>query len=170
MEIENMDETGSRTNSFQRKKPPWLKLDIPTIQLTPDDTPQIAQPVKRGRSVSMPGESLHTHIAALEASNNYLKPPVERMPFMQSIKSEKRVHFDRLNTVPPKGQRCARRVSTVRRRSCVPKILARRRSSIPKQIIRYKRDAWKNMFPTLCLQPGGFHLLMDEGGAQVKPV
>ncbi|MEQ2265801.1 hypothetical protein XENORESO_012833 [Xenotaenia resolanae] len=86
MEIENMDETGSRTNSFQRKKPPWLKLDIPTIQLTPDDTPQIAQPVKRGRSVSMPGESPHTHIAALEASNNYLKPPVERMPFMQSIK------------------------------------------------------------------------------------
>ncbi|XP_047233543.1 inactive rhomboid protein 1 isoform X2 [Girardinichthys multiradiatus] len=140
MEIENMDETGSRTNSFQRKKPPWLKLDIPTIKLTPDDTPQIAQPVKRGRSVSMPGESPHTHIAALEASNNYLKPPVERMPFMQSIKSEKRVHFDRLNTVPPKGQRCARRVSTVRRRSCVPKILARRRSSIPKQIIRGTAD------------------------------
>lgn len=34
-----MEETGSRNSSLQRKKPPWLKLDIPTIQLTPDDTP-----------------------------------------------------------------------------------------------------------------------------------
>ncbi|XP_038130134.1 inactive rhomboid protein 1 isoform X3 [Cyprinodon tularosa] len=152
MEVEDMGEAGSRGNSFQRKKPPWLKLDIPTIQLTPDDTPQIAQPVKRVRSVSMPGENPHTHIAALETSNNYLKPPVERAAFMQSIKrfdtnklthlheSEKRVHFDRLNTVPPKGQRCARRASTIRRRSCVPKILSRRRSSIPKQIIRGTAD------------------------------
>ncbi|KAM4525946.1 inactive rhomboid protein 1 [Fundulus diaphanus] len=140
MEVEDMDETGSRTNSFQRKKPPWLKLDIPTIQLTPDDAAQVPQPVKRVRSVSMPGENPHTHIAALETSNNYLKPPVERIPFMQSVKSEKRVHFDRLNTVPPKGQRGVRRVSTMRRRSCVPKILARRRSSIPKQIIRGTAD------------------------------
>ncbi|KAM4716345.1 inactive rhomboid protein 1 isoform 5-T7 [Anableps anableps] len=151
MEAENMDEAGSRANSFQRKKPPWLKLDIPTIQLTPDDLPQSAQvqdksllsefqPVKRVRSVSMPGENPHAHTAALETSNNYLKPPVEKMAFMQSIKSEKRVHFDRLNTVPPKGQRCARRVSTTRRRSCVPKIPSRRRSSIPKQIIRGTAD------------------------------
>uniref|UniRef100_A0A3Q2THX7 Inactive rhomboid protein n=1 Tax=Fundulus heteroclitus TaxID=8078 RepID=A0A3Q2THX7_FUNHE len=44
------------------------------------------QPVKRVRSVSMPGENPHTHIAALETSNNYLKPPVERIPFMQSVK------------------------------------------------------------------------------------
>ncbi|KAM4716342.1 inactive rhomboid protein 1 isoform 2-T4 [Anableps anableps] len=98
MEAENMDEAGSRANSFQRKKPPWLKLDIPTIQLTPDDLPQSAQvqdksllsefqPVKRVRSVSMPGENPHAHTAALETSNNYLKPPVEKMAFMQSIKS-----------------------------------------------------------------------------------
>uniref|UniRef100_A0A8D3A6T1 Inactive rhomboid protein n=1 Tax=Scophthalmus maximus TaxID=52904 RepID=A0A8D3A6T1_SCOMX len=33
-----MDELGSRNSSLQRKKPPWLKLDIPTIQLTPDDS------------------------------------------------------------------------------------------------------------------------------------
>ncbi|XP_061564513.1 inactive rhomboid protein 1 isoform X2 [Cololabis saira] len=136
-----MDETGSRNSSLQRKKPPWLKLDIPTIQLTPDDTPAVTQPVKRLRSVSMPGENPQTCIAALETSNNYLKPPMERVPsFRQSIKNEKRVHFDRLNTVPPKGQRGLRRVSTSRRRSCIPKILSRRRSSIPKQIIRGTAD------------------------------
>ncbi|KAM6963677.1 inactive rhomboid protein 1 isoform 2-T3 [Tautogolabrus adspersus] len=136
-----MDEPGSRNNSLQRKKPPWLKLDIPTIQLTPDDTPTLTQPLKRLRSVSMPGENPQTRIAALETSNNYLRPPTERLPsFTQSIKSDKRVRFERVNTVPPKGQRGPRRVSTLRRRSCIPKILTRRRSSIPKQIIRGTAD------------------------------
>ncbi|KAM4524815.1 inactive rhomboid protein 1 isoform 3-T3 [Odontesthes bonariensis] len=85
-----MDETGSRNSSLQRKKPPWLTLDIPTIQLTPDDTPPVTQPVKRMRSVSMPGENPHTRSVALESvatSNNYLKPPLETLPsFTQSIK------------------------------------------------------------------------------------
>ncbi|XP_039991578.1 inactive rhomboid protein 1 isoform X3 [Xiphias gladius] len=136
-----MDEPGSRNSSLQRKKPPWLKLDIPTIQLTPDDSPPHTQPVKRLRSVSMPGENPQTCTAALETSNNYLRPPLERLPSVtQSIKSEKRVRFERVNTVPPKGQRSPRRVSTVRRRSCIPKILTRRRSSIPKQIIRGTAD------------------------------
>ncbi|XP_069012109.1 inactive rhomboid protein 1 isoform X1 [Embiotoca jacksoni] len=130
-----MDELGSRNSSLQRKKPPWLKLDIPTIQLTPDDG---QQPVKRLRSLSMPGENPQTCIAALETSNNYLRPPLERLPSItQSIK---RVRFERINTVPPKGQRGPRRVSTIRRRSCIPKILSRRRSSIPKQIIRGTAD------------------------------
>ncbi|XP_023146830.1 inactive rhomboid protein 1 isoform X2 [Amphiprion ocellaris] len=136
-----MDEPGSRNSSLQRKKPPWLKLDIPTIQLTPDDTPTLTQPVKRLRSVSMPGENPQTCIAALETSNNYLRPPLERLPSItQSIKSEKKVRFERVNTVPPKGQRGPRRVPSIRRRSCIPKILARRRSSIPKQIIRGTAD------------------------------
>ncbi|XP_071391820.1 inactive rhomboid protein 1-like isoform X2 [Centroberyx affinis] len=82
---------GSRNSSLQRKKPPWLKLDIPTIQLTPDDTPTLTQPVKRPlgflRSVSMPGENSQTGIAALETSNNYLRPPLERLPSItQTIK------------------------------------------------------------------------------------
>ncbi|XP_042363614.1 inactive rhomboid protein 1 isoform X3 [Plectropomus leopardus] len=82
-----MDEPGSRSSSLQRKKPPWLKLDIPTIQLTPDDAPTLTQPVKRLRSVSMPSENPQTCIAALETSNNYLRPPPERLPsFTQSIK------------------------------------------------------------------------------------
>ncbi|XP_074475630.1 inactive rhomboid protein 1 isoform X4 [Sebastes fasciatus] len=135
-----MDEPGRRNSSLQRKKPPWLKLDIPTIQLTLDDTPPaLTQPVKRLRSVSMPGENPQTCIAALETSNNYLRPPpLERLPsFTQSIK---RVRFERVNTVPPKGPREPRRVTSVRRRSCIPKILTRRRSSIPKQIIRGTAD------------------------------
>lgn len=58
MEVEDMGEAGSRGNSFQRKKPPWLKLDIPTIQLTPDDTPQIAQVRhKKGSSNVFSGDS-----------------------------------------------------------------------------------------------------------------
>ncbi|XP_077958979.1 inactive rhomboid protein 1 isoform X4 [Gasterosteus aculeatus] len=136
-----MDEPGSRNGSCQRKKPPWLKLDIPTIRLTAYDTPTLPQPVKRLRSVSMPGENPQMCIAASETSNNYLRPPMERLPsFTQSIKSGKRVRFERVNTVPPKGQREHRRESTTRRRSCIPKILTRRRSSIPKQIIRGTAD------------------------------
>ncbi|KAF3853322.1 hypothetical protein F7725_014010 [Dissostichus mawsoni] len=82
-----MDEPGSMNSSLQRKKPPWLQHDIPTIRLTPDDTPALTQPVKRLRSVSMPGENPQTCIAALETSNNYLRPPKERLPsFTQSIK------------------------------------------------------------------------------------
>lgn len=55
------------------------------------------------------------------------------------VLSEKRVRFGRINTVPPKGQRVLRTVSSTQRPSCVPKIVTRRRSSIPKQIIRYKK-------------------------------
>ncbi|CAL8309738.1 unnamed protein product [Boreogadus saida] len=129
--------------SLQRKKPPWLQLDIPTIQLTPDDTPTVPQqpagrtPLAVPRSVSMPVEN-QTGLSAWEpAPNHYLSPPQERRPSIsQTIKSGKRVRFERGNTVPPKGQRGPRRVPTIRRRSCIPKILSRRRSSIPKQIIR----------------------------------
>lgn len=48
---------------------------------------RVLQPVKRLRSVSMPGENPQMCIAALETSNNYLRPPMERLPsFTQSIK------------------------------------------------------------------------------------
>ncbi|XP_061823265.1 inactive rhomboid protein 1 isoform X1 [Nerophis lumbriciformis] len=124
-----------------RKKPPWLKLDIPIIQLTPDETPTHKEPLKRQRSVSMPGANSQAYQAASET--NYLRPPPERVPSFPRCKgehSEKKVHFERVNTVPPKGQRCPRRVPTVRRRSCIPKILTRRRSSIPKHIFRGTAD------------------------------
>uniref|UniRef100_A0A9J7XYX2 Inactive rhomboid protein n=1 Tax=Cyprinus carpio carpio TaxID=630221 RepID=A0A9J7XYX2_CYPCA len=50
------------TSSLQRKKPPWLKLDIPTAQVSVDEAPVFVQPVKRHgfhRSVSMPVETSH---------------------------------------------------------------------------------------------------------------
>ncbi|XP_068610468.1 inactive rhomboid protein 1-like [Brachionichthys hirsutus] len=135
-----MDEPGS-SGSLQRTKPPWLKVDPPAIQLTAEDPPTLIQPLTRLRSVSMPGENTQASITAVESSSNYLRPPLERLPsFTQSIKSGKRVRFERVNTVPPKGQRSPRRVSAVRRRSCIPKILSGRRSSIPKQIIRGTAD------------------------------
>ncbi|XP_075421364.1 inactive rhomboid protein 1 isoform X2 [Ascaphus truei] len=47
------------TSSLQRKKPPWLKLDIPSI-ITTHEEPNFVQPFKRQgflRSVSMPAEN-----------------------------------------------------------------------------------------------------------------
>ncbi|KAK7918997.1 hypothetical protein WMY93_010281 [Mugilogobius chulae] len=47
-----MDSPGGQSG-LQRKKPPWLKVDIPTIQITPDDGPndlQIVDPLARGRA------------------------------------------------------------------------------------------------------------------------
>ncbi|XP_053550498.1 inactive rhomboid protein 1 isoform X4 [Bombina bombina] len=47
------------TSSLQRKKPPWLKLEIPTV-ITPNEEPTFVQPFKRQtflRSVSMPVEN-----------------------------------------------------------------------------------------------------------------
>lgn len=47
----------------------------------------VLQPLKRLRSVSMPGENPQTCVAPFESSNNYLRPPLERRPsFRQSIK------------------------------------------------------------------------------------
>lgn len=43
----SMDELDDRNRSLQRKKPPWLKLDIPVIQLTPDETPTLKQVKKK---------------------------------------------------------------------------------------------------------------------------
>uniref|UniRef100_H3D5V5 Inactive rhomboid protein n=1 Tax=Tetraodon nigroviridis TaxID=99883 RepID=H3D5V5_TETNG len=83
----SMDDLDDRNRSLQRKKPPWLELDIPVIQLTPDETPTLKQPVKRLRSASMPGENTQTCTTAMETSNTYLRPPLHRLPSItQSIK------------------------------------------------------------------------------------
>ncbi|NXH22315.1 RHDF1 protein, partial [Bucco capensis] len=55
------------TSSLQRKKPPWLKLDIPVPvpTLVPEEL-QPVQPTKRQtflRSVSMPAD--HSHVPSL---------------------------------------------------------------------------------------------------------
>uniref|UniRef100_A0A8C9QFG5 Inactive rhomboid protein n=1 Tax=Spermophilus dauricus TaxID=99837 RepID=A0A8C9QFG5_SPEDA len=50
------------TSSLQRKKPPWLKLDIPAVMPPPAEEPSFLQPLRCQtflRSVSMPAETAH---------------------------------------------------------------------------------------------------------------
>uniref|UniRef100_A0A8C8XG60 Inactive rhomboid protein 1 n=1 Tax=Panthera leo TaxID=9689 RepID=A0A8C8XG60_PANLE len=50
------------TSSLQRKKPPWLKLDIPAVAPPVTEEPSFLQPLRRQaflRSVSMPAETAH---------------------------------------------------------------------------------------------------------------
>ncbi|XP_061561975.1 inactive rhomboid protein 1 isoform X3 [Phycodurus eques] len=75
-----MDESGTR------KKPPWPHLDIPFIQLTTADTPILQGPLKRQRSVSIPGPNLQACMAAFDTSKNHLKPPLETVPSFTSSK------------------------------------------------------------------------------------
>ncbi|XP_033887214.2 inactive rhomboid protein 1 isoform X1 [Acipenser ruthenus] len=95
------------TSSLQRKKPPWLKLDIPTAHASLEE-PTFVQPFQRQgflRSISMPDEN--TRLPS--PPNETRQPPLQRQTSItQTIKS-KRVHFERINTVPIKGQRAARR-------------------------------------------------------------
>ncbi|XP_039629886.1 inactive rhomboid protein 1 isoform X2 [Polypterus senegalus] len=97
------------TSSLQRKKPPWLMLDIPATQSV--EEPPLVQPLKRQpyfRSVSMPAEN--TRISS--PPNEPQRPSFQRQTSItQTIKS-KRVHFERINTMPIQGQRAARRSMT----------------------------------------------------------
>lgn len=64
-----MAEPGSRNSSLQRKKPPWLKLDIPTIQLTPDDTPALTQVETHKSNTSE--QWYYVQNSSLDEQNNY---------------------------------------------------------------------------------------------------
>ncbi|KAG7491836.1 hypothetical protein MATL_G00008410 [Megalops atlanticus] len=117
------------SSSLQRKKPPWLKLDIPPTQVSLDEPPTFIQPVKRQgflRSISMPADNTHLGSPACEPRElrELRRPVLQRQPSItQTIKSGKRVHFERINTVPIKGQRAGRRVP--RRRQSLSKIFLR---------------------------------------------
>uniref|UniRef100_A0A3P8X1L1 Uncharacterized protein n=1 Tax=Cynoglossus semilaevis TaxID=244447 RepID=A0A3P8X1L1_CYNSE len=100
------------TSSLQRKKPPWLRLDIPTAQMSLDEPPTfVQQPIKRQgflRSISMPVEPSHFQAPPRDFFDTR-RPVLQRQSSItQTIKS-RRVHFERINTVPIKGQRAARR-------------------------------------------------------------
>ncbi|XP_035253095.1 inactive rhomboid protein 1-like isoform X3 [Anguilla anguilla] len=115
---------GSGSSSLQRKKPPWLRLDIPKPQLSLDEPPTFAQvQVKRQaflRSVSMPVESTRFQSPPFDPR----RPALQRQASItQTIKSSKRVHFERIHTVPVKGPRAARRGS--RRPQSLSKIFLR---------------------------------------------
>ncbi|XP_048090018.1 inactive rhomboid protein 1 isoform X2 [Alosa alosa] len=79
----------SGSSSLQRKKPPWLKLDIPNTQLSLDEAPAFVQPVKRGaflRSASMPAEHTHHGYPSYEPTDPR-RPPLQRQPSItQTIK------------------------------------------------------------------------------------
>ncbi|XP_063046244.1 inactive rhomboid protein 1 isoform X2 [Engraulis encrasicolus] len=100
------------TSSLQRKKPPWLKLDIPTAQMSLDEPPTFVQPVKRQgflRSISMPVETSHLPSPPRDLFDPRRAPLQRQSSITQTIKSSKRVHFERIHTVPIKGPRAARR-------------------------------------------------------------
>ncbi|XP_041942494.1 inactive rhomboid protein 1 isoform X3 [Alosa sapidissima] len=107
------------TSSLQRKKPPWLKLDIPTAQMSLDEPPTFVQPVKRQgflRSISMPVETSHLPSPPRDLFDPRRAPLQRQSSITQTIKSSKRVHFERIHTVPIKGPRAARRSSRSSRR------------------------------------------------------
>uniref|UniRef100_W5MLS5 Inactive rhomboid protein n=2 Tax=Lepisosteus oculatus TaxID=7918 RepID=W5MLS5_LEPOC len=74
------------TSSLQRKKPPWLKLDIPSAQASLDEPPTFVQPFKRQgflRSISMPAET--TRLSSPPGDPR--RPALQRQPSItQSIK------------------------------------------------------------------------------------
>ncbi|XP_032281686.1 inactive rhomboid protein 1 isoform X2 [Phoca vitulina] len=74
------------TSSLQRKKPPWLRLDIPAVVPPATEEPGFFQPLRRQaflRSVSMPAETAH-----VPASHHELRrPPLQRqMSITQTIR------------------------------------------------------------------------------------
>ncbi|XDV12594.1 hypothetical protein PO909_001219 [Leuciscus waleckii] len=99
------------TSSLQRKKPPWLKLDIPIPQVSLDEPPAFVQPVKRHgfhRSVSMPVETSHLPSPPRDLFDPRRAAFQRQSSITQTIKSSRRVHFERINTVPIKGHRAGR--------------------------------------------------------------
>ncbi|NXX39060.1 RHDF1 protein, partial [Tricholaema leucomelas] len=75
------------TSSLQRKKPPWLKLDIPVpVPVPVPEEPQFVQPTRRQtflRSVSMPADN--TRVPSLP--NEGRRPVLQRQTSItQTIK------------------------------------------------------------------------------------
>uniref|UniRef100_A0A8C0BG15 RHDF1 protein n=1 Tax=Buteo japonicus TaxID=224669 RepID=A0A8C0BG15_9AVES len=75
------------TSSLQRKKPPWLKLDIPVpVPVSVPEEPQPVQPTRRQaflRSVSMPADN--TRVPSLP--NEVRRPVLQRQTSItQTIK------------------------------------------------------------------------------------
>ncbi|XP_061455601.1 inactive rhomboid protein 1 isoform X3 [Rhineura floridana] len=108
------------TSSLQRKKPPWLKLDIP-VPMSVAEEPPLAQPLKRQtflRSVSVPVENTHFP----SPYNELRRPALQRhMSITQTIRRQ--VRFERTQTLPIQGRQMGRRL--LRRRQSLPRTLFR---------------------------------------------
>uniref|UniRef100_A0A8K9V5H9 Inactive rhomboid protein n=1 Tax=Oncorhynchus mykiss TaxID=8022 RepID=A0A8K9V5H9_ONCMY len=77
------------TSSLQRKKPPWLRLDIPTAQVSLDEPPTFVQPVKRQgflRSISMPVEPSHLRSPPRDLFDPRRPPLLRQSSITQTIK------------------------------------------------------------------------------------
>nr|XP_021328203.1 inactive rhomboid protein 1-like isoform X3 [Danio rerio] len=122
-------EDESRNDSLQRKKPPWLRLDIPTVE----EHNHFLQPVMRNslylRSASVPTENIQLRCPPVDI-NGCRRPSVLRKPSIsQTIKSPtgKRVRFEQMSTVLVKGH-------------CVSRLEADRRQSLPQIVLRGTAD------------------------------
>ncbi|XP_075755305.1 inactive rhomboid protein 1 isoform X3 [Pelodiscus sinensis] len=111
------------TSSLQRKKPPWLKLDIPVpVSVAVPEEPTFVQPFKRPaflRSVSMPAEN--TRIPS--PPNEVRRPMLHRQTSITQTIRSRRVRFERIQTLPVHGHRAGRR--PLRKRQSVPRSLFR---------------------------------------------
>ncbi|KAM4814335.1 inactive rhomboid protein 1 isoform 1-T2 [Urocitellus parryii] len=117
------------TSSLQRKKPPWLKLDIPAVMPPPAEEPSflqvgaecpglwlcpiqtphcdpVAQPLRCQtflRSVSMPAETAHVPSPHHEPR----RPVLQRQTSITQTIRSRQVRFGRVHTLPLSGPRAA---------------------------------------------------------------
>ncbi|XP_063286297.1 inactive rhomboid protein 1 isoform X3 [Pelobates fuscus] len=101
------------TSSLQRKKPPWLKLEIPSAAIA-NEEPIFVQPFKRQtflRSVSMPVENTRVPSPPNEPKRLILQ---RQTSITQTIK-RKHVMFERISTMPVKGYLAGRRPIRIRK-------------------------------------------------------
>ncbi|XP_060028701.1 inactive rhomboid protein 1 isoform X2 [Erinaceus europaeus] len=94
------------TSSLQRKKPPWLRLDIPVA--APVEEPSFLQPLRRQaylRSVSMPMETARGPSPPHESRRTALQ---RQLSITQTIRS-RQVRFGGVYTLPLLGTPAARR-------------------------------------------------------------
>ncbi|XP_011241960.1 inactive rhomboid protein 1 isoform X1 [Mus musculus] len=96
------------TSSLQRKKPPWLKLDIPAAVPPAAEEPSFLQPLRRQaflRSVSMPAETARVPSPHHEPRRLVLQ---RQTSITQTIRS-RQVRFGRVHTLPLLRPRAARK-------------------------------------------------------------
>ncbi|XP_058013297.1 inactive rhomboid protein 1 isoform X1 [Ahaetulla prasina] len=111
------------SSSLQRKKPPWLKLDIPAAPfLAAAEEPASLQPLKRQaflRSVSMPAENSLFPAAYSETR----RPVLQRQTSITQTIWSRQVHFEKTQTLPIRGHQVGRR--HLRKRQSLPRTLFR---------------------------------------------
>ncbi|KAL7869003.1 hypothetical protein AOLI_G00129910 [Acnodon oligacanthus] len=137
---------GESSSGQQRKKPPWLQLDIPTTHGPMEEHNSFLQPWARNslylRSASVPTENIQLRCPPVDP-NGCRRPSVLRKPSIsQTIKSPtgKRVRFEQMSTVLVKGQ-------------CSSRLDAPRRQSLPQIVLRPLERGWRKTRDDALIQP-----------------